>query len=93
MYIKPIYNLSIRATGLDTKAHDRHCEGIMHHINGQLVFELEQTKRWFTLNHFIPRTGFVLIREDTQQEYTITNIDYRDTKPKKALFTVAPIAR
>lgn len=90
-YLPEIYDLIIRPTNLDTKAHDRHCEGIMRHINGQLVFELEQTKRWFHVHHFLPRTGFLLIREDTQQQYIITNIDYRQSRPKKALFTIVPI--
>ncbi len=82
----------LRATHLDTWAKDRHCIGIYYPVDDHYVFELEQTKRWFSICKFPPRVGYLLIPEDTDCLFEITSISFLDKRPKKTLFTAIPTA-
>ena len=80
----------LRATGLDTWAKDRHCSGIYYPEDDHYVFELDQTKRWFSICKFPPRAGYLLIPEDTNSQFEITSVSFLDKRPKKTVFTAVP---
>ena len=80
----------LRATGLDTWAKDRHCSGIYYPEDDHYVFELDQTKRWFSICKFPPRAGDLLIPEDTNSQFEITSVSFLDKRPKKTVFTAVP---
>ncbi len=82
----------LRATGLDTWAKDRHCVGVYYPADDHFVFELEQTKRWFSLCKFLPRVGYLLIPEDSDCIFQITSVRFLDKRPKKTLFTAIPVS-
>ena len=81
----------LRATHLATWAKDRHCVGIYYPVDDHYVFELEQTKRWFSLCKFLPRVGYLLIPEDNDCKFEITSIRFLDKRPKKTIFTAVPV--
>ena len=82
----------LRATGLDTWAKDRHCVGVYYPADDHFVFELEQTKRWFSLCKFLPRVGYLLIPEDSDSKFQITSIRFLDKRPKRTIFTAIPVS-
>ena len=84
---KELKKISIRATNLDYKVKDRHCKGVYYPEGDHLIFEMEETKRWFNTIRFPPRVGYLLIPEETHSKYVITKIDYLQKRPKKAVFT------
>ena len=71
----------LRATGLDTWAKDRHCSGSYYQVGDHYVFELGQTKRWFGRCKFPPRTGYLLLPEDTDCIFEIRSISFLDNPP------------
>ena len=81
----------LRATHLAYWAKDRHCLGVYYPVDDHYVFELEQTKRWFGRCKFPPRTGYLLLPEDTDCIFEIRSISFLDTPPRKAVFTAAPV--
>ena len=91
--MRPQYNkqeIVIRAMNIDTWCKDRHCVGIYYPVDDHFVFELEQTKRWFSLCKFLPRVGYHLIPEDSDCKFVITSIRFHDKRPKKTIFTAVP---
>lgn len=80
----------LRATHIATWAKDRYCLGVYYPVDDHYVFELEQTKRWFSLGKFLPRVGYLLIPEDSNCKFVVTSVSYRDKRPKRTIFTAVP---
>ncbi len=85
-----IQEIVIRAMAIATWSKDRHCQGSYHPEGDHFIFEMEQTKRWFSQDSFLPRVGYLLIPTDTHQQYVITKIDFLGKRPKKSIFTAVP---
>ncbi len=85
-----IQEIVVRAMNIATWSKDRHCQGSYHPEGNHFIFEMEQTRRWFSQDSFLPRVGYLLIPADTQQQYVITKIDFLEKRPKKAIFTAVP---
>ncbi len=85
-----IYDITILAThSIRTKY--RHCQGTYHQSGESFIFVLEQTKRWFELNYFDLQPGYLLIPEGSDCAYKITNVDFCEKRPKKAVLTAIPV--
>ena len=91
--MKVIYDITILATGSGTRVKSRNCQGTYHQSGDNYTFELEQTKRWFDLSSFTPKPGYLLILEGSDHAFEITNVDYKKTRPKHAIFTAIPVTQ
>lgn len=82
-----IQEIIVRATNIDSRARDRHCEGSFHQEGDHFIFEMQQTKNWFRQKRFMPRTGFLLMPKNCQSEFVITSITFQEKRPKRAIIT------
>lgn len=85
--MKIIYDITLRSDRTDRHCKDRLCQGSFHDEENATIFEMEQTKRWFTLDSFIPKEGYRLIPEGSPFEYVITKVEYETKRPKRTIFT------
>ena len=85
-----IQEIIVRATNIDSRARDRYCKGSFHQEGDHFVFEMQETKNWFRHKRFLPRSGFLLMPNDCQREFVITDISYLGKRPKRAIFTAVP---
>ena len=85
--MKIIYDIILRSNRTDRRCKDRLCQGSFHDEGNATIFEMEQTKRWFILDSFIPKEGYRLITEGSRSEYVITKVEYEAKRPKRTIFT------
>lgn len=79
-----IEDLVIKSHRTDRKIKDRHCEGSCYQNGEFTIFELEQTKRWFDLDHFPLEEGCRIINSEGAQ-FVVTKVDYKAKRPKNAI--------
>lgn len=80
--IEPVTIVSNRS---DYVIKPRECSGSRHAENDSTVFLMEQTRRWFEINKFIPQAGFFVTTTDGKI-YEITDVQYERKRPKTATF-------
>ena len=79
-----IEDLVIKSHRTDRKIKDRCCAGSSY-VDGEFtIFELEQTKRWFDLDHFPLEAGCKIVNSDGEL-FIVTRVDYKDKRPKYAI--------
>ena len=67
------------------KAHE--CQGICTELDGVYSIMLLQTKRWFDEHKFSLIPGDILSAPETNRVFTVTNITYKETRPKYTIIT------
>ena len=63
----------------------RQCQGICTDHNGIFTLELLQTKKWFDEHKFHLMPGDQLSAPETKRQFTVTDVTYKDQRPKHAI--------
>ena len=90
--MKIVYDLTIYSNRKDYMIKPRLCQGTIQLDKDHAVITLEQSRNWFARQHFELSPGCLIVSEDSDTVYVVTDISFPDKRPFNPILSAVTVA-